>query len=382
MTADVAIVGAGALGASIAWHLTSVGVRDVVVFDRGAPGQGSTARATGGFRAQFGTAFEVHLALLAREKLRRFQEEVGVDPGYEPHGYLWLARTSAQLEGLQKANAVQHQCGLVEARILESAEISRVNPAVQGDFAGAAFCPTDGFIRALRILDGYLSGAQRQGARVRTGVPVEGFRLDRGKVTAIRAGGEEVPCGAVVIACGAWSAPVAGMAGVVAPVSPLRRQVALTEPTSVLPPSMPLTVFVEDGFHLRVRDGRVLMLRSTPGNPRDAFDTSVEPEWLDAISRTAAERVPVLSRVPLDRQGSWAGLYEMTPDHLPLLGFAEEVENLFLACGCSGHGVMLSPALGQLGAELLVGRTPSLDTGALRPARFREAKGRPEAAML
>src|SRR5205823_2032018 len=239
LSAEVAIVGAGILGASIAWHLAALGVRDVILFDRGAPGQGSTARATGGFRAQFGTPFEVRLALLAREKLRRFREEVGVDAGYEPHGYLWLARSPAQLEVLRRANAVQREWGLTEARILESAEIPAVNPAVRGEFAGAAFCPTDGFLRPLRLLDGYLSGAQKQGARLRTGAAVEGFRLERGRATAIRIAGEEISCGAVVVACGAWSAPVAGMAGVLAPVSPLRRQVALTEPTSALPPSMP-----------------------------------------------------------------------------------------------------------------------------------------------
>ena len=382
MTADVAIVGAGVLGASIAWHLTALGIRDIVLFDRGEPGQGSTARATGGFRAQFGTALEVRLALLAREKLRRFREEVGVDAGYEPHGYLWLARTAAELETLRQANGMQRECGLAEARILDSAEIARVNPAVRGEFAGGAYCPTDGFIRALRILDGYLSGARKRGARLRTGVAVEGFRLERGKVTALRVAGEEIPCGTVVIASGAWSAAVAGMAGVLAPVSPLRRQVALTEPTSVLPASMPLTIFVEDGFHLRVRDGRVLLLLPTPGNPGEAFDTSVEPRWLDDIARIARERVPVLAEATIDRQGSWAGLYEMTPDHLPLLGFSGEVENLFLACGCSGHGVMFSPALGQLGAELLAGRTPSLDVEALRPDRFRKGKAAPGAALL
>src|SRR5438067_37755 len=226
------------------------------------------------------------------------------------------------------------------------------------------------------------TGDRRRGARLRTGVAVEGFRLERGKVTALRVAGEEIPCGTVVIASGAWSAAVAGMAGVLAPVSPLRRQVALTEPTSVLPASMPLTIFVEDGFHLRVRDGRVLLLLPTPGNSGDAFDTSVEPRWLDDITRIARERVPVLAEATIDRQGSWAGLYEMTPDHLPLLGFSGEVENLFLACGCSGHGVMFSPALGQLGAELLAGRTPSLDVEALRPDRFRKGKAAPGAALL
>jgi sarcosine oxidase subunit beta len=253
---------------------------------------------------------------------------------------------------------------------------------VRGEFAGAAFCPTDGFIRPLQILAGYLAGAQARGARVEWGSGVESLRLERRKVTAVRAGGKEFSCGTIVVAAGAWSAPIARMAGVEAPVSPLRRQVALTEPQTALPASMPLTIFVEDGFHLRVRDERVLLLLPTPGNPRDAYDTSLEPAWLDAIARMATERVPSLAGVALDRPGSWAGLYEMTPDQRPLLGFADQIENLFFACGCSGRGVMLSPALGQIGAELITGRSPSLDVQALRPGRFAEGKALPMPAVL
>jgi sarcosine oxidase, subunit beta len=87
--AAVAVIGGGVIGASLAWHLAARGRRDIVVLDRAAaPGAGSTGRATGGFRAQFGTAVNVRLSLLAREKLLRFGEEIGVDPGYAPVGYL------------------------------------------------------------------------------------------------------------------------------------------------------------------------------------------------------------------------------------------------------------------------------------------------------
>ncbi|HLS47284.1 MAG TPA: FAD-dependent oxidoreductase, partial [Gemmatimonadales bacterium] len=88
----VVIVGGGVAGASVAWHLASRGFREVVIVDRSSePGGGSTGRATGGYRAQYGTDINVRLSLLARAKLRRFQEEVGADPGYDPVGYLWIA---------------------------------------------------------------------------------------------------------------------------------------------------------------------------------------------------------------------------------------------------------------------------------------------------
>ena len=126
---DVVVVGAGVIGASVAWHLARLGVHALVLERGAAPGQGSTGRATGGFRAQFGTDINVRLSLLALEALRRFEEDTGVDPGYAPRGYLWLARTAAQVAALQAAQAVQHAAGLREARMLDAAGIRELRPS-------------------------------------------------------------------------------------------------------------------------------------------------------------------------------------------------------------------------------------------------------------
>ena len=381
MTADVAIVGAGVIGASVAWHLRRLGVSRVVLLDRGAAaGEGSTGRATGGFRAQYATGINVRLSLLSREKLLRFQDEVGRDPGYLPAGYLWLARTSAQLEQLRAAQVVQHAAGLSEARILNPREIASVNPHVAIDgVAGAAFCPTDGFVRPLEILRGYLAGADvRFGARV-TGLRRKGSRIDAVEL----ADGSSLFCGSVVDAAGPWASEVAKLAGIDLPVAPLRRQVASTVETSSLPAGMPMTIWVDDGFHLRVRDGRVLLLLPTPGDPLDPQSTAIEPAWLAEVQRIAVARVPSLRGIPLAPERSWAGLYEMSPDKHALLGAAPGCENLYLANGSSGHGVMHAPALGQLLAEIIVhGRARSLDVHALRPSRFSESAPNPTNEIL
>src|SRR2546421_8885642 len=121
---DVVVVGGGVVGASVAWHLARSGVRDVLVVERGANlGEGSTGRATGGFRAQFGTDINVRLSLLARDKLRRFRDEVGGDAGYRPSGYLWLCRTQDELRVLSDAQQMQHAAGLAEARMVDAQEI-------------------------------------------------------------------------------------------------------------------------------------------------------------------------------------------------------------------------------------------------------------------
>jgi sarcosine oxidase subunit beta len=136
---------------------------------------------------------------------------------------------------------------------------------------------------------------------------------------------------------------------------------------------VPLTIWTADGFHLRVRDGRVLLLRPTPGNPADPWCTDVDPAWLDDIAALAPSRVPALRGVALDRPRAWAGLYEMSPDHHALLGFAPACANLLLVNGSSGHGVMHAPALGLLAAELAAdGTARSLEIRPLRPSRFDE----------
>jgi sarcosine oxidase subunit beta len=381
VTADVAIVGAGIVGASVAWHLRQLGVKQVVLLEReAAAGLGSTGRATGGFRAQYATEINVRLSLLSRDKLRRFRDEVGEDPGYLPAGYLFLASTQEQLDVLRAAQAVQQAAGLQDARILIREEIAQVNPHLRSDdLVGAAFCPSDGFVRPLQILGGYLKGADiRFGARV-TGLRRSGSRIDAVEL----ADGTSLSCGSVVDAAGAWASEVARLAGVDLPVAPLRRQVACTVETAALPAGMPLTIWVEDGFHLRVRDGRVLLLWPTPGDPRDAYSTAVEPEWLDQVRRLTDARVPPLRGVPIDAGRSWAGLYEMSPDQHAILGAAPACENLYFANGSSGHGVMHAPALGQLLAEIIVyGGARSLDVRALRPSRFVEGEPNDSPALL
>jgi sarcosine oxidase subunit beta len=195
--------------------------------------------------------------------------------------------------------------------------------------------------------------------------------------------GSELAAGIVVDAAGPWAGPVARLAGVDLPVAPLRRQVGSTVDTAALPPSMPMTIWVDDGLHIRPRDGRVLLVWPTPGDPRDPESVALEPGWMEEVSRRAKERVPALANVATDPGRSWAGLYEMSPDQHALLGPATGCENLFLCNGSSGHGVMHSPALGQLLAEIIVhGRARSLDVHALRPSRFAEGQPNPAPDIL
>ena len=344
---DVVVIGAGVIGCSVAYHLAVRGVRNVKVVDR-APDSttGSTPRATGGFRSQFGTAVNVRLSMLSRRKLLRFEDEIGVDSGYRPYGYLFMARTQHELDQLISAQRIQHACGLQEARTIDGDDIRRLNPAVHDySLIGGTFCPTDGFIVAMNILRGYAGAAQRLGVGFEYNTTVPSF--DR-HVTYVNA-------------AGAWAAEVSDV-----PVTPLRRRAACTIPTDALPANMPMTIWVGDAFHVRVRDGRVMLV--WPDSPPD------DDRWMETVLRWTRERLPLLRNVPIDPEHCWEGLYEMSPDRHAILGRDPNRENLFLANGSSGHGVMHSPAIGQVIAEMIVDGKTSIDVSELRPSRFAEGK--------
>jgi sarcosine oxidase subunit beta len=384
--AAIAVIGGGVMGASVAHHLAARGQRDVVILDRAdGPGAGSSGRATGGYRAQYGTTVNVLLSLLTRAKLLAFEAETGVDPGYLPAGYLWLAGSARELRVLRDGLEVQHAAGLHEAVEVTPDDIARLNPAIRLDgIVGGTHCPTDGFLRPLKLLDGYLAAAARHGVRVQWGTEVSGMRHGGdGRVAMLETSRGPVEVEAVINATGPWAAGVSALAGVPLPVTPLRRQIVPTAPFELLPATMPMTIWAGDGFHLRVRDGRVLLLWPTPGEPDRPFDTSVDPAWIDAVVGMAHERVPILRRATIDRAGAGAGLYEMSPDKHAILGASPGCPNLYCINGSSGHGVMHAPALGQLLAEIICdGSASTLDVSGLSPSRFEEGRLNPVSELL
>jgi sarcosine oxidase subunit beta len=219
-----------------------------------------------------------------------------------------------------------------------------LNRAVSDEtIRGAAFGPRDGFIRPMNILRGYADAAQRLGVRFEFGAD-------------LRPGDPGVT---YVNAAGAWAGEFCDV-----PVVPLRRRVACTEPTDALPAEMPMTIWAGDGFHLRVRDGRVLLL--WPDDPPD------DERWMDEVLRRAQARLPVLREVVIDDGACWSGFYEMSPDRHAILGRHPRMPNVILANGSSGHGVMHAPAIGQLVSEMIIDGETSIDVRALRPSRFAE----------
>jgi sarcosine oxidase, subunit beta len=380
---DVIILGAGVIGSSIAYHLATRGAR-VRVLERhdrpiaGFDAPSSTARATGGFRVQYGTKINTQLSLIGRDMLLEFENLTGVDPGYRQCGYIFMASSEEHLHELQTSLEVQRSAGLTVSHEVSLGDIANLNPALNLEgVLGGTFCPWDGFIRPLEILRGFREAAERAGAVFEYGIDGR-LEVSGSRVTGVRTQTGVISSDVVVNATGAWAGELMRQAGLKLEVQPSRRQVASSMPTDVLPEDMPMSIFVDDGFHLRVRDGRVILLKpaqseliqSAHENP---FSLEFDPAWLPDVLESAHARVPVLRNVPIDPERCWSGLYEMSPDTHALLGRAPSLENLYLANGSSGHGTMHSPALGKLLSEMILdGQTSSLDVHVLRPERFLE----------
>jgi sarcosine oxidase subunit beta len=378
--AQVAVIGGGVMGASIAYHLAREGVDDIIIIDRAhGPGAGSTGRATGGFRAHFATAVNVQLSLMSRRQLLSFEEDTGVNPGYQQVGYLWLASQQSEIDAIRAAHRVQREQGLDEVREIAIDEIAEINPVISRDsLIGGSFCPTDGYIRPLEILRGYLEAGERLGVRFLWDAECVAMDLSQSTVSKVRTTKGDIETEMVVNAAGPWASRIASMGGVPLPVSPLRRQAAFTVPTDAIPPDMPMSIYMTGGFHIRAREGRALLSWPNPESEGEPAELFADESWIDQAAAMMRERVPALSDVAIDRAICYAGLYEMSPDHHAILGLSPHCENMYFANGSSGHGVMHSPAIGSIITDMILKRKPQIDVSMLRPSRFEE--GRPVSA--
>ncbi len=374
-TADAVIVGGGVIGSSIAYHLALKGLKNIVVVDSGFPGSGSTGKATGGFRAQFGSEINIKLSLLSRKKLLSFKDETGVDPVFYQNGYLFLAQSEDELLRLKEANHLQKSCGLDEAEIVSTDDIQKLNPHINLiGIIGGAFCWSDGFISPLEILKGYTKAAGSLGVNFLYGTEIIKLVSENNRIVSAVTLNETIQSDIFINAAGAWAGALAKLAGVDIPVKPLKRQVCRIQPKNILPANLPMTVWIDSSFHFRIRDEHLILLRPAEPELNKDFNTEIEESWLRETFSIGLGRIPALKNCSVDETNSWAGLYEMSPDEHILLGLAPGMDNFYLANGSSGHGVMHSPAVGQLLAELIADGKTSIDITSLSPNRFNEGK--------
>jgi sarcosine oxidase subunit beta len=345
--ARIVIAGAGAVGASIAYHLALLGARDVVLADRAEIASGATGKAMGGFRQQFSTEAEVRLA---QESAKLFHE-LG-PPLFEAVGYLFLATTAAGWERLRERANLQRSLGVP----VEDVDASSVEGLRVDDVVGAVACWEDGVAEPAAVTQELVRRAVEHGIELRE-----------------RTDARDLPRDVLVVACGAGSPELYPDL----PIRPLCRQLVDVGPVAGLPPDLPMTIEDETTFHFR-RRGDTLRLAMTEPTPRWTSEQVVDEALVEDVRQRLAHRYPPAAGAPVVR--AWAGLYDMTPDAHPIIGWV--ADGVYAACGFSGHGFMQSPAVGRAVAQELVYGESELDLSPYRLDRFAEGAVFPETLVL
>jgi sarcosine oxidase subunit beta len=364
--AEVAIIGGGVIGTSIAYHLTAAGISDVTLIERGTLASGVTGVCPGGIRQQFEGEADCRMAQRSVRFYERINEILQPDTpfSFERSGYLFLAQTEPVLNKFRQNVAMQNRLQ-IPSRILSAADISRRLPRLStGGILGGSFCAEDGFIEDCHgITNLFAARARQRGARV---VREEVRRIaPAGRRWRITTDAGELDAAHVVLAAGCDAVALAAQVGVSLPITPERRRLAYTTPCEpgVLPP---LVIAFERGVAAKQLANGVLYLGWLAESP-DVDDLT----FIERTMAAGATLLPLLGELPVRRV--MGGLYDNTPDRRPLLGAVPGVDGLFLAVGFSGHGFMIAPAVGEGLAAAMTGGTTGLPMHAFGLERFSDA---------
>jgi sarcosine oxidase subunit beta len=382
-TADLVIVGAGAIGGWASYLARTSGAGRVVVVDKGLAGMGASSRAAGVVRAQGGSAPTIALGKWSIDFYHRQQSLLGTDSGFRELGYLLLA-TSEQDEREGRARiALQQAAGLDDVRWVSAREARTLNRTLAADgHRGGAYRPTDGYIDPPRNVRAYSLAMQQAGVELREEVEVLGItaaRIGGGyRVTGVQTTRGAITAGRVLLTGGPELRALGKRCGLRIPVGAARHQVAVTQPHRLFQAERQAMAFdLRAGLYWRLEDGGLLFGMSNP-DERPGPAGQIDTAYLRKMQRRLARLVPVTKGLGLRK--AWAATIEYTPDHLPILGPAlrpdgEPVAGLTVATA-GGHGMMWGPALARAAADLaLEGTTGVVDTADLGLDRF-DARGR------
>jgi glycine/D-amino acid oxidase-like deaminating enzyme len=373
------VVGAGIVGAATARELSVRGVR-VTLLDRGEVSGGTTGLGEGNVLASDKDAGpELDLTIAGLAVYDEIDARMGAEAQIRRKGALIVhpeaATWASEPERVARLRAAGLACDLLVAD-----EVREREPLLTGPLHGASFFPGDLQCAPRAIARALVREAAAAGARVRTGCAVEAIDVRAGRVAGVTTADGPLVAGAVVLAAGAWSRPLAESAGLALPLEPrwgqlVRLAAPAREPrlvrhkvvdgsylASVLSPDagLQVTTVVETTF-----EGDVLVGSS---RARRGFDTTVDGAVSDAMIARAARLVPRLRELPVET--AWTGLRPWLPDHLPAIGPSERVPGLWVATGHEGAGVALGPVTGRLVAQAYCGDAPTVGLAPFHPDRF------------
>jgi sarcosine oxidase subunit beta len=352
--AEIVIVGGGVVGLSIAYHLAKRGLNNVVVVERGYLAEGASGRNGGGVRQQWSTELNIRLMQESVELCRRFAVDLGVNVWFRQGGYLFLARSAAEVARLEKNIALQNRCG-VATRMLEPHKAQDIVPELDlTGIVGAAYNPTDGILFPWPFLWGYARQAAALGARIFTQTPVTALEPQKPGGYVVHTQRGRIRARRVINATGAWSPKLGQMLGVEIPTYPIRHEICSSEPLK--PFLRPMVSELASGLYCsQSMRGEIVGGVTVPGHG-STYGMGSTLEFLATYARRLVRLMPILGDIKVLRQ--WAGPYDQSPDGNPILGAVPGHPDFFLACGFVGHGFMMAPIVGKLYGEWLTGGAP------------------------
>ncbi|SQD92724.1 Putative dye-linked L-proline dehydrogenase (PdhB) FAD binding catalytic subunit beta chain [Candidatus Bipolaricaulis anaerobius] len=353
---DVVVIGAGSVGAPAALSLAQAGLDVLVVDSLPSVGQGSNKAAIGGIRATHSDPAKIRLCQRTIEILSGWEEAHGQEIEWRSGGYVFVAYTPREEKLLQDLLVIQHAYGLGIEWLDAKALLDIVPDLNRRGLIGGTYSPGDGHCSPLLACHAFYDEARRLGATFQFGEEVTGIEVREGRVRAVRTNKGRYGTPVVLNAAGPWARAVGKLVGLDHPVQPDSHEAGVTEPVAHFLAPMVVDTRPAPGssnyyFH-QLASGQFTFC-ITPQPPILGEDCRETSAFLPMVARRMVDLMPRLGNLRVRR--TWRGLYPMTPDGSPLVGWAQEVEGYAMAIGMCGQGVMLGPGLGELLARMITG---------------------------
>ena len=369
-TAEVVIVGAGIGGLALARELVARGQRGIVIIERGYPGSGATGRNVARIRAMQLTEELTHVALACQAKYDRMGEELGFNVLFYRLGYAWVLYEAEEIERMRPIVEMHHRIG-VRSQLLSPDDTLRRLPVFEGgEPVAGAVLHDDAIVHHDAVVWAHLehlSAAAPGAVTLLVDTTVTGIVRDGSRVAGVTTDRGPIATRQVVNVAGGWTTTLNEMAGVTAPNKPHRREVLVTAPIQRSIEAAVTFYRPTEGWFNQTLRGEIVMGVVDPAEPPGIEQRST-PDFLRRTAAVITSKAPALADVTVIRQ--WAGMYDITPDHQPLVGPTRQLDGWWHANGWSGRGMLLAPYLAELLAERMTNGVAHERLAMFDPDRF------------